>query len=454
MNKISTKLAMYFLLAVLIMESLLMVYLYNSMIDSRIQDEFQAILSRGNSHRDVLEDSFTKGTLSHIALMESKTDTEVVITDENKNVIASSKDVSGGMINLISDHSSEISRGGLLIESNWKEMNYLATVTKYNTGAEEGFVYMFKYTKPLRSLIEKLNYHFLLAGILSLAIIAVIYFLLSRILTSPLIKMKEATEDLSNGRFQVKLPDLGKDELGELSNSIQKLANDLESIQNDRLEFLASVSHELRTPLTYIQGYTTVALREDLSEEKRREYLKIIQDESVRIVHLIENLFELAKIDQNNFTIMKQEIELCPLIQDLAAKVAPAFDRKNITLQTTCPKKLHAFFADPIRLEQVILNLLDNALKYSEENTVVRIDVSSEEGGKVKITVSDQGVGIPESELQNIFKRLYRVEKSRSRGNGGSGLGLSIVKELVEAHGGTVTIESVETKGTTVQILL
>lgn len=453
MKKISTKLAIYFLVAVLIMESLLMAYLYNSMINTRIQEEFQSILSRGNSHRDVLEDSFTEGTLHHIALMESKTDTEVVITDGSKQIISSSKDVSDGMRDLINEHPSRISKDGLLIESNWKEMNYLATVTEYNTSSQQGYVYMFKYTEPLRLLIKKLNSHFILAGILSLVIIGVIYFLLSRILTSPLLKMKEATEQLSNGYFQVKLPDFGKDELGELSYSIQKLAKDLETIQNDRLEFLASVSHELRTPLTYIQGYTTVALREGLPEEKRREYLKIIKDESGRIVHLIENLFELAKIDQNNFTITKQEIELCPLIQDIVTKTKPAFDRKNITLQTHCPKRIYGY-ADPIRLEQIVLNLLDNALKYSEENTVTSITASAGEDGKVRIRVSDQGVGIPEDELQNIFKRLYRVEKSRSRDNGGSGLGLSIVKELVEAHGGSVTIESKELKGTTVEILI
>ncbi|RIW38361.1 HAMP domain-containing protein [Bacillus salacetis] len=453
MKKISTKLAIYFLAAVLIMESLLMIYLHSSMIDTRTQEEFQSILSRGNSHRDVLEDSYTEGTLNHIAHMESKTDTEVVITDENKKIIASSKDVSDGMRNLINDHPQEVPREGLLIESDWEKMNYLATVTEYNNGAEEGYVYMFKNTKPLRSLIQKLNYHFLMAGILGLLIIAVIYFLLSRILTRPLINMKEATEQLSNGDFLVKLPELGKDELGELSNSIQKLANDLENIQNDRLEFLASVSHELRTPLTYIQGYTAVALREGISDEKRNEYLRIIQDESGRIVHLIENLFELAKIDQNTFTITKQEIELCPLIQSVAKKVGPAFDRKNMTLQISCPKTVYAF-ADPLRLEQIILNLLDNALKYSEENTITSVMIRSPEAGKVGITVTDQGYGIPENELQHIFKRLYRVEKSRSRVSGGSGLGLSIVKELVEAHGGSVAIESKEGKGTSIEILI
>lgn len=453
MRKISTKLAVYFLVAVLIMESFLMAYLYNNMIDTRVNEEFQSILSRGNSHRDVLEDNYTEGTLNHIALMESKTDTEVVITDENKEIIVSSKEITGGMKNLINNHSHPITRDGLLIESNWKEMNYLATVTKYEKGSEEGYIYMFKDTEPLRLLIEKLNSHFVLAGLFGLIIIAVIYFLLSKVLTSPLIKMKKATEQLSKGCFQVKLPDHGKDELGELSSSIQKLANDLESIQNERFDFLASVSHELRTPLTYVQGYSNVALREGLSESERKEYLQIIQDESARLVTLIENLFQLAKIDQNNFTILKQNIKLCSLIKEVTNKVNPAFKRKNIKLLSSCFEDL-SVWADPVRLNQILLNLLDNALKYSEGNTVTTITAFSLSDGRTKISVQDEGLGIPENEIEKVFNRLYRVEKSRARGNGGSGIGLSIVKELVDAHGWTINITSTENEGTTVEIVI
>ncbi|WP_053217066.1 hypothetical protein [Virgibacillus senegalensis] len=129
--KISTKLTVCFLLSVLVLESFLMFYLHHNVIDSRIQEEFQSILYRGNSHRDVLEDSYTQGTLNHIALMESKTETEVVITDLGKNILISSKDPTGTMKNIISSHSGTITRDGLVIESNWKKMNYLATVTTF-----------------------------------------------------------------------------------------------------------------------------------------------------------------------------------------------------------------------------------------------------------------------------------------------------------------------------------
>ncbi|WP_419159606.1 sensor histidine kinase [Rossellomorea sp. BNER] len=428
-----------------------MIYLHDNIVDTRVTEEFQSLLSRGNSHRDVLEDTYSEGTLHHIALMESKTDTEVVITNTKKEIIASSKAPTKGMSNIIRDHTpAQLNRNGVLIESNWKEMNYLATVTEFSTGTEDGYVYMFKNTGPLRTLIDRLNMHFLLAGLSSLVILGLIHFLLSKIVTRPLVKMKEATEKLSNGEFAVKLPDLGNDELGKLSQSIQKLSNDLENIKRDRVEFLASISHELRTPLTYIQGYTNVALREDIQNSDRKEYLEIIQEESKMIVTLIENLFELAKIDENNFSISKEPIMIFPFLKKILLKVTPAFKSKNIELLFSC-KSEHSINADPLRLEQIIINLLDNALKYSPPSTSTQILVKEQEE-EVIISIHDQGVGIPEQEIPHLFNRLYRVEKSRSRELGGAGLGLSIVKELVEAHGGKVTIKSKENQGTCVEI--
>ncbi|BCB05587.1 sensor histidine kinase [Bacillus sp. KH172YL63] len=452
MNKISTKLAAYFTVAVLIMEGLLMLYLHDNIIDSRIEEEFQSILSRGNSHRDVLEDRYSNTTLHHIALMESKTETEVVITDQHHDIITSSRDVTAGMSALINDMPSSLSREGTVIEANWKDVNYLATVTAFKNGEHDGYVYMFKSAAPLRTLISKLNGHFLLAGIMSLIILACIHFLLSKMLTRPLLKMKRATEELSKGNFEVKLPQLGKDELGELSSSIQKLANDLETIQHERSEFLANISHELRTPLTYVKGYTNVALRDDLPESERKEYLQIIKEESTTIVQLIENLFELAKIDENNFSIKKEEIQ-SSYVEKIISKMTPAFKEKGMSLVLKVEDDI-PFKADPIRLEQMIMNLLDNALKYSKTGSTTEVILKQHESRKMSLIVNDQGMGIPPEELPHVFNRLYRVEKSRSRDHGGSGLGLSIVKELAEAHGGHITIESEPGLGTSIVIIL
>lgn len=451
-NKISTKLALYFTIAVLIMEAFLMFYLHEKIVSNRIEEELQSIQLRGNSHRDVLEDNYSQDTLHHIALMESKTETEVLITDTNHKKIISSTDFSSKLDKLIESTPSPLDRAGKILEADYRDQRYLATVTSFKTDSESGYVYMFKSTAPLRELIKELNAHFLIAGISSLILLVIIHFTLSKILTRPLIRMKRATEKISEGDYEVALPRLGNDELGELGESINKLSKDLKTMKRDRAEFLGSISHELRTPLTYVQGYTNVALRENIDEQDRQEYLRIIQEETSTIVALVENLFELAKLDENTFTILKEHIELGPLLRKIHTKMAPAFNSEGILLDVECGEEL-TLYADPIRLEQILLNLLDNARKYSKAGSATRLHVTSE-AHSVVFTIEDEGIGIPQSELPHVFERLYRVEKSRSRELGGTGLGLSIVKMLVEAHGGDISLTSTEGMGTTVTLTL
>ncbi|MGF6949015.1 signal transduction histidine kinase [Neobacillus sp. B4I6] len=146
---------------------------------------------------------------------------------------------------------------------------------------------MFKKTDEVQKLISQLNKHFILASILILFFVLITVFFLSKALTKPLISMKEATKKLSKGDFSVTLPSPSRDELGELSQSIQTLANDLNYLKQERNEFLASISHELRTPLTYINGYANVAKRKELDETDRIKYLDIIQEESQRVSGLL-----------------------------------------------------------------------------------------------------------------------------------------------------------------------
>ncbi|WP_175990278.1 cell wall metabolism sensor histidine kinase WalK [Bacillus sp. Marseille-Q1617] len=448
MNKISTKLALYFTVVVLIMEAFLMFYLHEKIVDNRIGEELKSIQYRGNSHRDVLEDNYSQNTLQHIALMESKTETEVLITDRNHKKIISSTDLSSKLGDLMQRTPSSLDREGEILEADYRDQRYLAAVTPFKTDSESGYVYMFKSTAPLRELIKELNAHFLIAGISSLCLLIIIHFTLSKILTRPLIRMKRATEKISEGDYEVTLPRLGNDEIGELGASINKLSKDLKTMKRDRAEFLGSISHELRTPLTYVQGYTNVALRENIDEHDRQEYLRIIQEETGTIVALVENLFELAKLDENTFTILKEHVELGPLLRKIQTKMAPAFNSEGIQLVVECREEL-TLHADPIRLEQILLNLLDNARKYSREGSVTRLQVTSQ-AQSVVFAIRDEGIGIPQSEIPRIFERLYRVEKSRSRELGGTGLGLSIVKMLVDAHGGDISLTSTEGMGTTV----
>lgn len=204
--------------------------------------------------------------------------------------------------------------------------------------------------------------------------------------------------------------------------------------------------------MTYIKGYADIASRPDASEEEKREYIAIIREEIAHLTELIRQLFELAQMDHNQFSIKKEKFSLDVLFQSVAALVRPAFDEKQISLSVSCEKGTVAFI-DPERFQQVLLNVLDNARKHSPKGTQVILQGTQDEE-TITVSISDEGDGIPEKELPFVFERLYRVDKSRSRQYGGSGLGLSIAKEIVESHGGLITIQSKYEKGTIVRIEL
>lgn len=422
-------------------------FLHKEIAESRVEEELHSLQARGNSHRAILEKHFDAETIAHVVLMESESDTDVVITNKNGTILNASA-LSKHFKKYVKAPTSTINKDGEILEDHWEKEPYIVTVSPIRAanGQQLGFVYMFQNTASVQTLIQRLNEHFILAGWISIFLTIIIIIFLSKGITKPLIRMKEATSQISKGNFSVSLPKTTDDELGDLAKSIELLAADLNYLKQERNEFLASISHELRTPLTYIKGYADIVLKRELSSEERKKYVQIIVEESNRLSHLIKQLFELAKIDQNSFDIQKTTIHLQTFFSKIEEKLAPAFQEKNIVFEVHCPT--HLFLkADPLRLEQIIFNLLDNAIKYSPEGTTTRLEVT-EKNNSIEIMIQDNGNGIPEEDLPYIFQRFYRVNKSRTRSLGGTGLGLAIVKELVLAHGGDIYVKSTEQIGT------
>ncbi|CDO04321.1 Alkaline phosphatase synthesis sensor protein PhoR [Oceanobacillus picturae] len=453
-NKISLKIGFLFFMFILIIESILFFILYTNLVDDRIEEIMDSLLARGNTHSAVLEDDFSSPTLEHVGLMESASDFAVIITDPTGSIIINSDPVNQEMREIIEHNDYEdIPTEGKIVEEKWKEKEYIVADSPITIkGKHQGHVFMFAHTNGVKKVVDHLSDQFLIVGIITVFLTIVTIFILSRFITLPLIKIKEATEQLNNGNKKVELNLGRKDELGELSNSIRTLSQDLDRLRNDRNEFLASVSHELRTPLTYIKGYADIISRSDINEENRREYIGIIREETEQLNSLIKNLFELAKIDKNNFVIYPEKVFLEELIDTLANRIKPALAEKNITFSVYCPKNVVAY-VDSERFQQVLLNILDNAANHSFEGGNVKLEVN-ETNQDIHIIITDNGEGIAQEDLPKIFDRLYRVEKSRSRKSGGSGLGLAIVKEIIESHEGKLEVRSELGKGTSVIISL
>lgn len=220
-------------------------------------------------------------------------------------------------------------------------------------------------------------------------------------------------------------------------------------LEKMRTEFVANVTHELRTPLTAIQGFAETLLDGALDDpDAARHFVGIIKQESESLARLIEDLLDLSHIESGKWKMYREPIQVAHLVQETVERMGPQAQEKGITLEVHVPAELPEITGDPRRLSQVLLNLMSNALKYTPSGGTVSVR-AWEEDRWVRVSVADTGVGIPKADLPRVFERFYRVDKARSRATGGTGLGLSIAKHIVEAHGGSITVESDVGQGAT-----
>jgi two-component system phosphate regulon sensor histidine kinase PhoR len=223
----------------------------------------------------------------------------------------------------------------------------------------------------------------------------------------------------------------------------------LKELERIRQDFVANVSHELRTPLTTIKGYAETLLEGALKEEVAFQFVQVIKRHTDRLTKIVEDLLKLSRIESREFQLKMDVFSLRDLIDDVIHFVKEPAEKKKISLfQKDIPSAL-TLQADRNHLEQVLINLLDNAIKYTPEGGKVTILAIQNNSNEIQFSVRDNGIGIPREDLPRIFERFYRVDKGRSQELGGTGLGLSIVKHIVQAHGGKVWVESQMGEGST-----
>jgi two-component system phosphate regulon sensor histidine kinase PhoR len=228
---------------------------------------------------------------------------------------------------------------------------------------------------------------------------------------------------------------------------LESVISELKMLEQVRQDFVANVSHELRTPLSNIKGYAETLLNGALEDrENAKDFLNIIYKESDRLSKLIDDLLDLSKIESGKMKMIFKEVELKPI----AARVADILKKfaidKSIVISIHMPDDLPKLLGDENRITQALINLVDNAIKYTPAKGSVDISACLQDGF-VKIDVKDTGIGIPKKDLPRIFERFYRVDKARSRELGGTGLGLSIVKHIAQSHDGDVQVVSTPGKG-------
>ncbi len=283
-------------------------------------------------------------------------------------------------------------------------------------------------------------------------LIAGVTFYITNLLTLSIRKFSRAVTKMSMGDFSVRVSENEIAEFGELAKAFNMMASQVENLDASRNQFVSDASHELKTPLASMKILSEALLtQEDAPKELYREFMNDINSEVDRLSLVINDLLTLVKTDKGLETLIFTHLNLGELLTGIITSVAPLAQKKHITVEYQY--KDISVYADELRLRQVFTNLIDNAIKYSPDNTVITVS-SLVSGGSAVVEVRDRGIGVAKENLPHLFERFYRVDKARSRSAGGTGLGLSIVKQIVEQHGGEIFVESELGKGTVFTVKL
>lgn len=287
--------------------------------------------------------------------------------------------------------------------------------------------------------LRAVHRHLLLASLLALALCLVLSVLLTYKVLRTLFQMIEVTRKIAGGNYTARVEISSADEVGQLARAFNRMTDSLQRLEHQRKTMVIDIAHELRTPLTNMRGYLE-ALGDGVLPPSK-ETFELLHEETLRLVKLAEDLLQLARADASRTTLQRQEVRLQQLIAQALTLFHSQFAAKTVAVETHFVSGVDQVMADADKLVQVMHNLLQNALQYTPSGG--RLSIAVERlPARIKVTFANTGEEIAQEDLPFVFDRFYRGEKSRSREYGGEGIGLAIVKVLIEAHGGEVAAES------------
>lgn len=304
--------------------------------------------------------------------------------------------------------------------------------------------------KPLDSITssatELLNICFYTVGILFLCSF-VILIIFSFVVYFPLRKIAVAADAYAKGKFDEKIKIHSNDEIGHLSNRLNYMASELQTFEEDQRKFVSNVSHDFRSPLTSIKGYVEAMLDGTIPVEMQEKYLNIILFETERLNKLTHNLLDLNRLGHHGLRLEYTDFDINHMIRTTLLTFEGICNKKNITFDLILTGKELFIRADMIKIQQVLYNLIDNAIKFSNSDSTIKVETSIK-NEKVLISIKDNGIGIPQESLKKIWDRFYKTDSSRGKDKQGTGLGLAITKEIIQAHEENISVVSTEGAGT------
>jgi len=343
---------------------------------------------------------------------------KLILKDDELKTLATSKDKSLRSEGIISQYAKAFK-----IDN----QTYVITVQKDFSATKD--IFMKSYTS---------------AAIIFMMTGSIVFLIVADIIVKPISRLTKVTDELAKGNYKVRVNYEGKDEISSLYASFNQMAVRLAKQETIRQQFISDVSHEFQTPLTAISGFATILKNENLTDEQRKKYVDIILFNSNRLSHLSKNMLQLTLLDGEDTALDKTEFPLIEQLNRVIEMEDNAALSKDIEIEFIHPKKEFIIEADESRMEQVWINLLSNAIKYTNEHGVVTVEVRRTPT-ELQVRFEDTGVGMSQDAISHIFERFYRQDKSRTIE--GNGLGLSIVKRIIDLHHYKIDVESQEDVG-------
>lgn len=316
----------------------------------------------------------------------------------------------------------------------------------------EGIIYLYYPLAKISELAKEEVILLITGAVMFLLIAAFFVYQGMRKILKPLENLKQAVNQMTAGNYHARVNVNSHDEIGHLSSAFNQMAHAIQREEEAQKTFLATVSHELRTPISYVKGYSEAIQKGIIQGEKQAEAIQLIAKEATRMERLTNELMQLARGEEANKVANLDPLVLAETVRDAIHLVNQKAIEKNITIIQQLNEEI-IIVGDEEKLKQVFINIIENAIHYSHAHASILIE-SEIVDSKAMLTITDYGIGIPTDDLPYVTERFYRVNKARSRSDGGSGLGLSIVEQIVKQHKGNLKLKSTLGEGTTVFVTL
>ncbi len=323
------------------------------------------------------------------------------------------------------------------------EPHYLYAVPVRNgQGLSVGTVFVCASSMMITELLDVIVKTIIIASLCILVAALIAIYFISEKVVGPLRAISRAAKSFAAGKFDIRVPVRGSDEVAELAVAFNNMAESLHNYDRMRNTFLSNVSHDLRTPMTSISGFIDGILDGVIPPEKHEYYLQLVSDEVKRLSRLVTSILDLSRIEAGERKFTMGEVDICEMGRQILISFEQKIEEKALAVSFDCGADRMIALADRDAIYQALYNLCDNAVKFASEGGAFRLSIRRLKGKKLLVSVYNEGQGIADDDLPYVFERFYKSDKSRGLNKTGAGLGLYIVKTIIDAHGGDIWVDS------------